>query len=81
MELTSERIVVENGTISVSTTTGTTLTSDNVIKVLEERNTRHIQEQEQRWQNQILREQRAIYRVQKQQAAVQRRESRVQAAV
>lgn len=71
---------MENRTIAVLTATGATLTSSNVIKVLEERNMRQIEEQEQWRQNQILREQRAIEKIVQQQAAMQRWEKRSQPA-
>lgn len=52
-EALSDGVVLENGTVVLSDTTGATFTSGNVINVSNERNVRRKQDEEQRRTNQL----------------------------
>lgn len=75
-DLCSDGTIVANGTIQVSTRTGATLTSENVINALRERDERNAARAEQRQQAQRQRDQRAVERSAQQEEAQRRRVQR-----
>ena len=78
--LCSDGVIEENGTIRVSTTTGGTMTSDNVISALEQRDEERAHRRQTVQHNQVIRQQRAEERRLAQEQAEQRREERIRRA-
>ena len=72
--LTSDGAVTENGTVKVVTMSGASLTSDNVINALRDREAKQIAQREQRAAAQLQREERATQRELAQAQAQEKRE-------
>lgn len=77
LDLCSYQVIVKNGTIQVSTRSGATLTSENVINALLEKETQRQENQRPREFAEQQREEWALVHEQRVQATVQHREERI----